>query len=146
MLFEHVENVLHAGEVALADTIHPFVEPADRRAERDAVITNLSGGLSFLERFPDRVVVNLLHADVVKLEKIDMIRLQSLQSCSSCPFNCFWREVLGNLALSAAARFAVMDEIVADLGCDDDLIAPFRKCFPNQFLTQSIAVSIRGIE
>ena len=44
MLFKYVINVLQARDVALANAICPFVKPADRRTERDAVITNLAVG------------------------------------------------------------------------------------------------------
>jgi len=43
MLFEHVVNMLNAGDVALANAIDAFIQPADGRAERDTVGTNLSG-------------------------------------------------------------------------------------------------------
>ena len=42
ILLEHIVNVLDAGDVAFANAIHSFVKPADRRPERDAVVTNFS--------------------------------------------------------------------------------------------------------
>ena len=43
MLLEHVVDVLHACDIAFANAIDSLVEPADRRAERNAVITDFSG-------------------------------------------------------------------------------------------------------
>ena len=43
MLLEHVVNVLDAGDVAFPDAVDAFIKPADRRTERDAVMTNFSG-------------------------------------------------------------------------------------------------------
>ena len=68
MLLEHVINVLNAGDVAFANAIDAFVKPADRRPERNAGIANLPARFQFLERRPDRVVINLLHPDVVQLQ------------------------------------------------------------------------------
>ena len=45
MLFEHVVDVLHARDVALANGIDAFIKPANRRPERDAVIPNFSARL-----------------------------------------------------------------------------------------------------
>ncbi len=79
MLLEDIVDVLHAGGVAVADAIDAFVEPADGRPERDAVVTNFSALLQFFERGPERVVGDLLHLDVVQLEQIDAVGLQPLQ-------------------------------------------------------------------
>ena len=40
MLLEHIVNVLHARDLAFANAIDAFIEPADRGAERNAVITD----------------------------------------------------------------------------------------------------------
>ena len=65
VLFENVINVLHACDVAFANAVDAFVEPANRRTERDAVIANFSRALQLIERLPNRVVVSLLHPNVV---------------------------------------------------------------------------------
>ena len=44
MLLKQIVNVLHARDVALANTIGTFIKPADRRTERDALVTNLPVG------------------------------------------------------------------------------------------------------
>ena len=63
-----------------------------------------------------------------------MIGLQSFQCCVRRSFDCFRRKILRDFALTAATRFAVVDEIVADLGRDRNLVALFRKRFRDQFL------------
>ncbi len=45
MLLEHIVDVLHARDVALPNAIHSLVKPANRRPERDAVVTNFSFAL-----------------------------------------------------------------------------------------------------
>src|ERR1043166_1855703 len=56
------------------------------------------------------------------------------------------RKILRDFALPASARLAVMNEIVADLGRDHDLVALFWKRFRDQLLAQPVAVSIGRIE
>src|SRR5439155_25300626 len=45
MLLEHVVDVLHTRDVSFANAIRSLVEPANRRPERNSVITNFSFGL-----------------------------------------------------------------------------------------------------
>ena len=45
MLLEHVENVLHAREIPLANAIHSLVKPANRRSKRNAAVANFSFAL-----------------------------------------------------------------------------------------------------
>ncbi len=45
MLLEHAINMLDAGEIAFANAIHSLVQPADRRSECNAGITNFSFAL-----------------------------------------------------------------------------------------------------
>ena len=82
----------------------------------------------------------------MELEKIDMIGLQPFQRGVGRSFDRFRRKILRDLALTAAARFAVLDEIVADLGRNRDLVALFRERLRDQFLAQSIAVGVGCIE
>ena len=44
MLLEHVVDVLHARDLALANAVDAFVKLADRRAERNAVVANFPFG------------------------------------------------------------------------------------------------------
>ena len=67
MLLEHIVDVLHARDLALADGVDAFVHPADGRPEGDTVVTNFAGAFELLERFPKRVVLHLFHSDVVQL-------------------------------------------------------------------------------
>ena len=56
------------------------------------------------------------------------------------------RKILRDFALTAAARFAMRDKIVADLGRDHDFIALIRKRLRDQFFAQSVAVGVGCIE
>ena len=78
MLLKHVVDVLHAGDVPLANAIHAFVQPANRRPQRDPVVPNFSVGLQFFEGSPECVVIDLLHPNVMQLKKINSICLQSV--------------------------------------------------------------------
>src|SRR5205823_5810130 len=60
--------------------------------------------------------------------------------------DCFRRKILWDFALPAATRFTVVDEVIADLGRDRDLVALFRERFRDQLLAQSVAVSVSCIE
>src|SRR5206468_9268106 len=51
-----------------------------------------------------------------------------------------------NFALPAPARLAVMDKIVANLGCNHDFIALIRESFGNQFLAQSVSIRVSRIK
>ena len=62
---------------ALANAIDPFVKPANRWSKRNPVVASLPLLLQLLESFPDRIVVDLLHANVVQLQQIDVIGLES---------------------------------------------------------------------
>src|SRR5438270_3623238 len=75
-----------------------------------------------------------------------MIGLQALQCRVGGALDCFRRKILWDLALPAATRFTVPDEIISDLGRDRDLVALFRECLGDQFLAQSVAVSVSCIE
>src|SRR6266478_4105125 len=75
-----------------------------------------------------------------------MIRFQSFQRRVRRPLDRFRRKILRDLALTAAARFAVVHEIVSDLGRDRDFIALFWERFGNQLLAQSVAVSVGRVE
>ena len=84
MLLEHIVNVLQACEFAFANGVDAFIHPADGGPERDAVVTNFAGAFELLERFPKCVILHLLHSNVVQLQQIDPIRLQSLQCGIRC--------------------------------------------------------------
>jgi hypothetical protein len=60
--------------------------------------------------------------------------------------DCFRRKILRDLALTAAARFAVGDKIVPYLGRDHDFVALLWKRFRDQFLTQTVSVSVSRIK
>ena len=78
--------------------------------ERDPVVADLSGGLELFQRGPERVIRDLFHPDVVQLQQIDPVGLQPLQRGIGRPHDGCRRKILGNLALSAPARFAMRDK------------------------------------
>ena len=125
VLLQHVINMLHAGDLPLADAIHALVQPADRRPERNAVMPDLPLRLQPLQRPPDRVVIHLLHADVMQLQQIDPIRLQPREGRVRGAHQRLRRKILRDLALPPAALVAVLHEVVADLGRDHDLVRWF---------------------
>src|ERR1700752_4158075 len=71
MLFQYVIDVLYAGEVAFLYATNAFIEPADSRTQRHTIVTDFSGLLQFIQRFPGLIVIDLFHADIVKLQQID---------------------------------------------------------------------------
>ncbi len=146
MLLEHVVDMLHTRDLPFADAVDAFVEPADCRTESDAVIANLARDFQPLQRCPESIVINLFHANIMELQEIDMIGLESFQRRLGRAHDRLRRKILRYLALSAPAGFTVRDEIVPDLGRDHELIALCRKSFGNEFLAQSISVGIGGIE
>ena len=82
----------------------------------------------------------------MQLEQIDAIGLQALERCIGRAHDGLGRKILRNFALAAAARFAVGDEIVADLRRDHDFIALVRKSLRDQLFAQAIPVGIGRVE
>ena len=58
----------------------------------------------------------------------------------------FRRKILRDLALTAAAAFAVSDEVVADLGRDHDFVALLRESLRDQLFAQAVAVGVGGVK
>jgi hypothetical protein len=98
-----------------------------------------------LEGFPDRVVGNLFHPDIVELQKIDPIRFESFQGGLSGPDHCFRRKILRDFSLPASF-VPVMDKIVPDLGRYHNLITLVGKRLCDQFFAQTVPVGIRCIK
>ena len=73
LLLEHVEDGLQRHDGALAQRFEPFVDPADRGAERDAELADLALGPELLELLPERVVADRLDARVVELVEVDVV-------------------------------------------------------------------------
>ena len=99
-----------------------------------------------LERCPDRIVVDLLHSNVVQLQQVDAVGLQSLERRVRRANDRIRRKILRNFALTASARFTMRDKIVADLGRDHDFIALIWKCLRDEFFAQAVAIGVGGIE
>src|ERR1700751_5246265 len=77
MLFKQIIDVLNAGNRAFSYTIDAFIQPADCRPERYPVVANQATLTESLESLPDRIISNLFHPNIMQLQKIDPIRLQS---------------------------------------------------------------------
>src|SRR5260370_41163168 len=75
-----------------------------------------------------------------------MVGLQPFERGVGRALDRFRRTILRDLALTATARFAMVHEIVADLGCDGYFIALFWERLGDQFLAQTVAISIGCIE
>ncbi len=73
LLLEHVEHGLQRHDGALAQRIEPFVDPTDRRTERDAELADLALGAELLELLPEGVVEDRLDARVVQLVQVDVV-------------------------------------------------------------------------
>src|SRR3954466_14540381 len=81
MLLEDVPDHLDGPDVALTlAELHSLIEPADCRPERRTPHLDEALGLQLAKRFPDRSVAHVLHLDVVELENVDMISLESLET------------------------------------------------------------------
>ena len=87
-----------------------FVEPADRRSERDAVHANLAFALERFEQLPERVVVDLRHARVVHLIDVDVVGLQTAQRRLERLAHERRREILRQLGLPAPRLPAVREK------------------------------------
>src|SRR5258708_1054283 len=75
-----------------------------------------------------------------------MVGLQPFQRRVGRALDRFRRKILRDLALTATARFAMVHEIVADLGCVGYFIALFWRVFGDEFLGETVGISIGCIE
>src|SRR5882724_11231125 len=82
----------------------------------------------------------------MQLEEIDMVGLQTFQRGIGRSLDRFRRKILRDLALTAAAGFAVVDEIITDLGRDRNLAALFWERLGNQFFAQPVSISVGRVE
>src|SRR5262245_19379452 len=80
MLLKQVVNMLDHGGIALADRSHRFTKPADGGAQRNAVSIYLALVVKVLQRPPKVVLVDLLHANVMYLKKIDVVGGETFES------------------------------------------------------------------
>src|SRR5436190_24339866 len=127
--------MLYACDLARANRVHSFIEPADSGAECNTIVTNFTGLLQSFERFPQRVVFHLLHADVVQLQQVNPISFQPLERRICRASDGLGRKVLRNLPLAAPASLSVSDKIVTDLGRNYDFVAIFWERLGDVFLT-----------
>ena len=130
---------------AALDAVDAFVEPADGGAERGAVGANFSLLNKLVHELPEGVVLDLRHADIVELEDVDVVGGEALEGFVHGFADEGHGEVLRDFAL-AAAFVAVLVEVVADLGGDDDLVALVGEGPGDEFLAVAVAVGVGGIE
>jgi hypothetical protein len=139
-----VDMLEHMGPATLY-AIDAFVKPADGRAKRRAVGTNLTFDHELLHQLPEGVVLHLRHADIVELQNVDVIGLEPRERLVHRLANERHGEILRNLAL-APPFVAVVVKIVADLRRDHDLLALVREGLRDQFLAVAVAVGIGRIK
>src|SRR5581483_1416427 len=144
VLLEQVVDDLQRVHAAGAQRLVAVLGAADRGAERQAVGANLSLALEAVELGEQVVAPNGVHAGVVKLVKIDVIRGQAAQALLERFADEGGREVLRQLAL-ARARAAVAVEVVAELGGDDDAVALAAEGLRQDGLAQAVAVGVGGV-
>ena len=82
----------------------------------------------------------------MQLQQIDPVGLQSFERRVRCARDGFRRKILRNFSLTASARLAVMDKIVADLGRDHDFVPLIWERLRDQFFAQSVSVRVSCIE
>ena len=82
-----------------------------RRPEREPVGADFPLLAQILQHGPDRVVLDLLHADVVQLQNVDAVRLQPRQRRVRRAPDGLRPEILRNFPL-AAALVTVIEKIV----------------------------------
>ena len=145
VLFEDVVDMLEDGRASGGNGVDAFCEPSYGWAECDSCVEDFALFLEVMEGFPEGVVVDLLHADVVELEDIDVIGLESGEGGVHGFADGIGAEVLRDFAL-AAALVAELEEVVADFGGDDDLVALVGEGFCDEGLAAPVAVGISCVE
>ncbi len=89
----------------------------------------------------------MLHLDVVQLEHVDVIGLQTLETFFEREPHVLRVETLRELALAAArSSRALVVDVVAYLGCVDDVGPPARKCSRELTLAAPVAVAVGSVE
>ena len=145
MRLERIIDVLHDIGPAALDAIDALVKPADGGPERRAVCADFPFLHELVHQFPQRVVLDLRHADVVELQDVDVVGVKALQRLFHRLADEGDGKVLRDFAL-ALALVAVVVKIVADLGRNHDLVALFGERPGDELLAVAVAVGISGIE
>ncbi len=148
LLLENVPDHLNGVHVRLAlAQLDGFVQPADRGTECCAPDLDEPLILHFAQRLPDGSVAHVVHLDVMELENVDVIRLETLEALVHREAHVVAVESLRELILSAARglRGFVID-VVADFGSVHDLAALSAKRFRELALAAAIAVRVGGVE
>ena len=71
--------MLHDCRLAAANGQNAFSHPADGRPEGHTIETDFAFGAEVFHRRPDRVVIDLLHANIVELHDVDAFGANALQ-------------------------------------------------------------------
>src|SRR3954470_19323579 len=148
MLLEDIPDHLNGADIALAlAQLHRLVQPPDRRSERGAPDLDQAFLLHLTQGAPDRCVTHVLHLDVVKLEDVDVIGLQPLETLVDGKAHVVAVELLRQLALSTARslRLWIID-VVADFGRVDDFVPAAAERRGELSLAAPIPVGVGSIE
>ena len=132
-------------DVAPAHRIDAFVEPPDRRPERDAVRADLPLAFERLEQVPERIVFDLSHSSVVHLIDVDVIGAQAAKRRLERTAHEVRRKIVRQLGLSASPRL-VAGEVVTELSRINDALASICERRGELFFTATVAVSVGCIE
>ena len=145
LLLEHVEHRLQRHDRTTTERFDPFVDPADRRAERDAELADLALGAQLLELLPQLVVEDRLDARVVELVQVDVIGAEALQRGFELPAHGVARPVVRSFRLARVEALGL--DVVPALGGEDDLVAPGTEHIGEQLLTDAaLPVDGRGVD
>ena len=147
-LLEQVVDRLQRGQAgALGERAHALVAPADLGAERDPVVAQLALGLQRLELLEQRVGVDPVHARVVELVEVDVVRAQAPQRGLERAPGVLRRPVVGALRLLVALALGV--EHVAELGRELVGVAGAARALErlaDELLVDALAVGVAGVE
>src|SRR6266576_5049355 len=148
MLLEDVPDHLNGPDVALPlAKLHCFVQPSYRGTERSAPDADQAFILHLAQLLPDRGVAHVLHLDVVKLEDIDVVCLEALQTLVEREAHIVAVELLRQLTLSASCGLCggIVD-VVSDLGRIQHIGSLSAKSLRELPLATTAAVGVGGVE
>ena len=143
----HLEDAvddLEAVDLALAHGHLALFEPADVGAEGDAEVADLALELELLEGFEQLVALQGTDAGVVDLVEVDVVGVEAAEALLAGELDELAVELLGPLAVAVAGSRVV--DVVAELGGDDQVVAPVAEDAGQDLLAVAVAVGIGGVE
>ena len=148
LLLEQVVDRLQRRQPgALLEGAHALVAPADLRAERDAVVADLALGPQRVELGEQRVGLDAVHARVVELVEVDVVRAQAPQRGLERAPRVLRRPVVRALGLLVVRAVGVED--VAELGRELVGVAGPAAALEggaHELLVEALAVGVAGVE